>query len=73
MTVIMFLCLGGWVVSLLGWWNEHHYRKKTIKVIEKELKAEINWIKLNNYQDIKQKEIETFEKAIEIVERYEFD
>lgn len=73
MIFILFICLGGWIISLLGWWNEHRYRKNIVKAIKSDLKAEINWIKLNHYQDIKQKEIKTLRKAIEIVERYEFD
>ena len=73
MTVILIITLLGWIFALVGWWYESRYRKKTVKAIRQELKAEIRWIEINNYQDIKKKEIETYKDAIKIVERYIFD
>lgn len=73
MTVILIITLLGWIFALIGWWYESRYRKKTVKAIRQELKAEIRWIEINSYQDIKKKEIETYKHAIKIVERYIFD
>ena len=73
MTVILIITALGWIFALIGWWYESRYRKKTVKAIRQELKAEIRWIEINNYQDIKKKEIETYKHAIKIVERYIFD
>lgn len=73
MTVILIITLLGWIFALIGWWYESRYRKKTVKAIRQELKAEIRWIEINRYQDIKKKEIETYKHAIKIVERYIFD
>ena len=73
MIIILFLMIGLWLFTLFGWWYESRYRKKIIKAIKSDLHAEIRWYEINHYQDQKEKEIKTYRKAIEIVDKYDFD
>lgn len=73
MIVLIFALVGALLFSYLGWWYESRFRKKIVKGIKEDIQREIGWIELNHYEDVKRKEYETFKKALEIVDQYDFD
>ena len=73
MIVLIIALAGALIFSYLGWWYESRFRKKIVKGIKQDLQAEINWLKLNHYQDIRAKKVDTLKEAIDIVDQYDFD
>ena len=73
MLAILLICILGWLFAIAGWKMESNYRRKLVDSIVKDLDSEIRWIKLNNYEDVLSKDIEIWEKAIDIVSAYNYD
>ena len=73
MTLLIIALVGALLFAYLGWWYESRFRKKIVKGIKQDLQAEINWLKLNHYQDIRAKKVDTLKEAIDIVDQYDFD
>lgn len=73
MLAILLITILGWLFAIAGWKMESNYRQKVVKYIKQDLDSEIRWIKLNHYDDVMAKEIKTYENAIRIVDKYDFD
>ena len=72
MTLLIIGLVGALIFAYIGWWYETRIRKKIIKEIKQDLQAEINWLKLNHYQDTRAYKVDTFKEAIDIVNQYDF-